>query len=194
MNKMILMAASFLMGGVAGFFVGRALTEKRCNDRADAEIESVKKAFANRRKKEAEEAENIMKDALQIAEKVGATKILDLKEALRKANEAGYSEKTELADDPKPRVISPEEFGSIPEYEEVSLTYFSDGTLTGDDERPMSEIEIEMSVGKDSLGHFGEYELDSVFVRNDHTKTDYEILKDERSYAELLEEKPYLND
>ena len=50
----------------------------------------------------------------------------------------------------------------------------------------------EESVGKESLTHFGEYEDDSVFVRNDNLKADYEILADKRTYAELLKEKPYL--
>lgn len=33
---------------------------------------------------------------------------------------------------------------------------------------------------------------DSVFVRNDRLKADYEILADPRSYADVLREKPYL--
>ena len=48
------------------------------------------------------------------------------------------------------------------------------------------------TIGKDSLTHFGEYEDDSVFVRNDRLKADYEILMDQRTYAEVLQEKPYL--
>ena len=38
-------------------------------------------------------------------------------------------------------------------------------------------------VGMESLTHFGEYEDDSVFVRNDRLKCDYEILMDERTYS-----------
>lgn len=35
------------------------------------------------------------------------------------------------------------------------------------------------------LNHFGEYEKDSVFVRSDPKRCDYEILRDLRSYAEF---------
>ena len=56
----------------------------------------------------------------------------------------------------------------------------------------MDEDEIEETIGKDSLTHFGEYEDDSVFVRNDRLKVDYEILMDQRGYADVLREKPYL--
>ena len=37
----------------------------------------------------------------------------------------------------------------------------------------------------DALNHFGEYEEDSVFVRSDPKRCDYEILRDLRSYAEF---------
>ena len=43
-----------------------------------------------------------------------------------------------------------------------------------------------MMVGLDSLTHFGQYEDDSVYVRNDERMTDYEILLDIRGYWELV--------
>lgn len=42
--------------------------------------------------------------------------------------------------------------------------------------------ELESTVGVDSLNHFGEFEEDSVYVRNDARKCDYEILADEAPY------------
>lgn len=47
-----------------------------------------------------------------------------------------------------------------------------------------------MLLGIDSLNHFGEYEDDSVFVRNDARKCDYEILLDQRTYSEVAEDMP----
>ncbi len=46
--------------------------------------------------------------------------------------------------------------------------------------------DIEETVGIDSLTHFGEYEDDSVFVRNDERKCDYEILLDHRDYEDCV--------
>lgn len=77
-------------------------------------------------------------------------------------------------------VISPEEFSEDEEYTAVSLTYFADGILS--DEHGVIIENIEDIIG-DGLNHFGEYEDDSVFVRNDKTRCDYEILRDEREYA-----------
>lgn len=89
-------------------------------------------------------------------------------------------------------MISPDDFGTEDGYDEISLTYYADGTVTDDSDHAMSDDEIEETIGKDSLNHFGDYEPDSVFVRNDRLKADYEILADPRSYADVLREKPYL--
>ena len=108
------------------------------------------------------------------------------------AAKLGYTEETKPAPIQAPHVISPDEFGNQDGYDEISLTYYSDGTVTDDNDRAMDEDEIEETIGKDSLSHFGEYEEDSVFVRNERLKADYEILMDQRSYADILREKPYL--
>ena len=40
------------------------------------------------------------------------------------------------------------------------------------------------------MSHFGEYEDDSVFVRNDDRKCDYEILMDQRLYSDVIKGMP----
>lgn len=44
---------------------------------------------------------------------------------------------------------------------------------------------VEEWVGKGSLDTFGEYEDDSVFVRNEELKMDIEILRDVRNYSDV---------
>ena len=39
----------------------------------------------------------------------------------------------------------------------------------------------------DALSHFGEYEDDSVYVRNEDTECDYEILKHDKTFDEIYE-------
>lgn len=84
--------------------------------------------------------------------------------------------------EPRPYVISPSEFGEN-EYDTVSYTLYADGTLADDLDDPV--IDVEDVVGRESLNHFGEYEEDSVFVRNDRLKLDFEILLDERKYSDI---------
>lgn len=101
-------------------------------------------------------------------------------------------QKTELLEDPI-RVVSPDEYGSNEEYEIISLTYYADHILTGDDDREIKEVED--IIGEDALGCFGQYEDDSVFVVNDNHKAYYEILLDPRTYSDVLKTKKYiLND
>lgn len=46
----------------------------------------------------------------------------------------------------------------------------------------------------DGLEHFGEYEEDSVFMRNDAKRCDYEILRDLRTFAEFKRTLPPKHD
>ena len=66
-------------------------------------------------------------------------------------------------------------------YQSESLTLYACGTLTDDFDNPIEDVPA--MVG-DALDHFGEYEDDSVFVRNDQYKCNYEICKDVRTYEQ----------
>lgn len=88
-----------------------------------------------------------------------------------------------------PYVISPEEFGEDEEYEQISLTYYADKVLADENDDPIENIDE--VVGTDSLNHFGEYEDDSVFVRNDKLKSYFEILMCYKTYSEIAKTKPH---
>lgn len=88
----------------------------------------------------------------------------------------------------KPYIISPEEFGDIDEYEKISLTYYADQILADENDGLIENIDD--VVGFDSLSSFGEYEDDSVFVRNDRLMCDYEILLDQRKYMDVIKSMP----
>lgn len=97
--------------------------------------------------------------------------------------ELGYDDNNrEVEEDMKePYVIPPEEFGECG-YAIVSLTMYTDGLVANEKNKLIRNVDE--LIGEDSLTHFGEYEEDSVFVRNDRRKIDYEILKDYRTYEE----------
>ena len=88
----------------------------------------------------------------------------------------------------KPYVIPPEEFDDSDEYAKLSLTYYSDGVLADENDEIVDDINE--TVGADFANHFGEYEDDSVFVRNNRLKCDYEILRDNRSYSDVTGRHP----
>ncbi len=80
------------------------------------------------------------------------------------------------------KVIAPEEFGDYPEFKLISLSYYADGVLADD---KGNKIDIEATVSEEALNTFGEYEDDSVHVRNTKLQTDYEILLDPRCFSEV---------
>lgn len=82
----------------------------------------------------------------------------------------------------KPYVIDPYDFGERDGYRKFELTYYADGTLEDEDYNIVDDVDD--LIGVDSLNTFGRYEDDSVFVRNDKLRSDFQILKDPRTYEE----------
>lgn len=168
----------FTLGAAGGVLAARRFFEEKYARLAQEEIDSVKAAFARREKPAREEPADSGKEK---------TDYRSYAEAL------SYTEKAEEPPiELPPRVIAPDEFGEMDEYDQISLTYYADGTLTDEADRALDEREVEETIGRENLRHFGEYEPDSVFVRNDRLKADYEILLSRGSYAETLAAKPYL--
>lgn len=101
-------------------------------------------------------------------------------------NEEDYTVKIEpQVEHTKPYVISPEEYGAT-EYEMISLTLYADGVLVEDDEDAIID-NPEMIIG-DTLKHFGQFEDDALHVRDENNECDYEILKSEKNYYDLIKE------
>lgn len=98
-----------------------------------------------------------------------------------------YKEEEDEDDMVKPYVIPPEEFGDPDvDYETKSLVMYADKVLVNEYGAVIEDVDN--LVGRDSLNHFGEYEDDSVFVRNEELATDFEILLDNRNYKDISEE------
>ena len=113
--------------------------------------------------------------------------IQDAAANLPQPNAADYYEEGDESMD-EPYVITPEEFSEL-EYEGYAtetLTLYADGVLTDYLDNVIENVDD--VVGEESLEHFGEYEEDTVFVRNDHLMTGYEIQRDYRTYPEVVGE------
>lgn len=181
---------------------------------AEEEIASVKAAYAKREKptteekaghfpkKRTDQSQNCAdrplanikngEQTLEAVSLVNAAKHMDkgsITEYTQRLQEAGYKDYSRTIDEKPsgtpgevPYVISPDEFGELEDYTKVSLTYFADGVLA--DECGEIVDDVEEIIG-DGLDHFGEYEDDSVFVRSDAKRCDYEILKDLRDFSDF---------
>ena len=180
---------SFIIFSI-GVVIGSAVTWKYAKTKyeriAQEEIDSVKEVFSRRNQKDPEEDEEYDRFAEEDNE-VSKEKYLEVLKRKSYRTSLDDEEKTEESEpmkDDRPYVISPDEFSEMPDYEIVSLTYYADGYVTDEDDEIIDDVDD--IIGSESLTHFGEYEDDSVFVRNDRLKTDYEILLDSRNYSDIL--------
>lgn len=92
-----------------------------------------------------------------------------------------------------PYVIGPEESkasppGDIWGYDYIEFTYYSDDILADDRDEKIEESKIADILGTDWKNRFGEVDENIVYVRNDRLKCDYEIVKDNRTYKEVVGE------
>lgn len=174
LNKVVIFAAGAAIGSAVTWKLIKTRYERITNEA----IESVKEVFGRGKHAESQPVD----DTDTEKDKAELTDILQNQSYTNYTKqEKGYAG---TMDAKKPYVIAPEEFGEYDGYEIVSLTYYADGILTDEEDDAIEDIES--IVGADSLNHFGEYEDDSVFVRNDARKTDYEILLDTREYANII--------
>lgn len=178
--------AMFALGAAVGSFATWKIIKDKYERIAQEEIDSVKQVFSKR----AEKLNNEFDEAQQKPKKDDSNQAIandKYKNILNKHNYTKYSEsetkEAHSMDEFEPYVIPPEEFGELDDYETISLTYYSDGMLTDDQDNIIEDVVG--AVGWDYEDHFGEYEDDSVFIRNDARKCDYEILRDERCYRDL---------
>lgn len=181
----------FVFGAAVGSAATWLYAKKKYAQLAQEEIDSVKKVFSNRYgKTTVKESESVQQENEYAARIHGngymnysdAENTTEAKRTVRKPTER-------VGKDYFAYVITPEEFGEFDEYEKISLTYYDDQILA--DENADIVEDIEETVGIESLTHFGEYEDDSVFVRNDIRKCDYEILLDHRNYSDVIKKKPH---
>lgn len=172
MKGLLINTVVFIAGVSLGAAVSWKLLEEKYKQITNEEIESVKEVY--RKKFEA----NVKITDVEVTVKKDEPVKKEYSDLVKKL---GYSDEEVTKEvKKKPYVIPPEDFGELDDYDTVSLTYYADGVLTDDQDEPIEDVE--KLVGKDFATHYGEYEDDAVYIRNDELQTDYEILKDVRNY------------
>ncbi len=187
---------AFIVGAGIGSVCTWHLLKRKYELIAQEEIDSVKAAYATR-----EIGKGLVEgfcDGLKVAEDrtLKDENDVDFKKYASIIQKEGYTDYSRRGEEKKgeafvekPYVISPGEFGEFEEYEKISLTYYADEVLADENDEEVDDVDE--IVGEESLNHFGEYEDDSVFVRNDRLKCDYEILLDHRNYLDVAKTRPH---
>ena len=187
-------ALSKLLIFASGAAIGSVVTWKIITDKYSQIIEEELETVKNEILEELDAKDEFEDDAPEddedktaynnIIENCGYKNYSNRTPAKQVVPEEKEEKEEEIEDMDKPYVISPDDFEDNDDYDVVSLIYYSDKILADEDDNVIEDVEG--TVGEDSLKHFGEYEDDSVFVRDDAHKTDYEILLDDRKFADIL--------
>lgn len=184
-----------------GVFIGGFLTwdffKTKYEKIADEEIASVKETFEHREPRpdknyNVEEAlkgnDTYINVSPGVAERV--IQIIDSNGYRNYSNTAIETDKKGGTADmelKQPYVITPEQYEDNVDYTKVSLTWYNDEVLEDDWGNVLDPDDV---IGSDALKTFGQYEKDSVFVRDDDEQIDYEVLLDTRSYKETYGHDP----
>ena len=184
-----------------GVFIGGFLTwdffKTKYEKIADEEIASVKETFDHREPRpdknyKVEEAlkgnDEYINVSPGVAERI--IKIIDSNGYRNYSNTAIETDKKGGTADmelKQPYVITPEQYEDNVDYTKVSLTWYNDEVLEDDWGNVLDPDDV---IGSDALKTFGQYEKDSVFVRDDDEQIDYEVLLDTRSYKETYGHDP----
>lgn len=186
---------AFVAGAAVGYFAANYLLKDKYEKRFQQEVSSTIEAFKSNKKDD----EVTHKD-----EKLKAVSdevvVADIKEYAKNIGKHDYSEvkddkpseknKDDGIDHTKPYVITEEEVDAYMNYSITQWNYYADGVLTDENNEVVEDVST--TIGKEAFEHLKKTSESAIYVRNDLLELDYEILKNEMTYAELLEEKPYL--
>lgn len=194
MNRFTVAVISAVLGISGGFAGGWFLAKKKYEGIADKEVESVKKSLIDFYEPK-KDTTKPMKTSGVIDGKVKIDKIKEPGQTKTVENYTDYGKQYRSKDDKRvidvkndgqreygrsdPYVISPHDFETSSN-KTVTLWYSDDNVLYDDNGNEIRQY-TDM-IGNDALTHFGEYEEDSVYVRNDVQCIDYEILLDHKIY------------
>lgn len=185
MSKGFVFTFAFAIGAAVGSVVTCKLVKNKYEQIAREEIEEVRAYYTE--KTESEPTEDTDSDSDEDSDTDDKEMSKEEERIEYSSIASNYTTDDEGGETPvsrrEPYVISPAEFGEDDAYENETLIYYNDGVLADRDGNRIEDIES--CIGYESLNHFGEYEDDSVYVRNDDTMMEYEVLLDESNYADL---------
>ena len=190
MKNSLLCVLVFSLGATVGSLVTYKALATKFNQMLEDELEAAREYYAVNKKTEDDKSEYGVEDTkveTDVAENEEESDTVKDMQHYEKLLEKYRDKEDEVMC--TPYVIAPDEFGEIDGYETYELTYYADGVLADENDEPIEDVDE--LIGKNSLKQFGRFEEDSVHVRDESIKTDYEILRDQRRYVDVVGTKPH---
>ena len=171
----------FLGGAAIGSVVTWKLLEKKYSDLADEEIESVIETF-NRKREEleskneekSESYDTILEDNnyITIDENDGEVEVKTTQKTSKKSKNI---KKDQI------RTITADEYGELDDYGTKTWIYYADDVLSDEFD---NVVETPSMFLGEALTSIDKEDDESLYVRNDILKCDYEVIKSEKNYED----------
>lgn len=170
----------FALGLVIGVVSTKSYFEKKYKAIADEEIESCKKVFCDRKENEEEKKETKEEDYF----KKSKSDVIGYDDYYKKG--AHVEElTTQFPVEEEPYEIGEDEFESDMDYSKVSLNYYlEDGVLIYEESEEIAEDD--KTCGIENLDDFVRVPDRTAYFRDPKLKIDYEVVKIDGSYKELI--------
>ena len=189
---------TFIAGLAIGAGVTYVIQKNRYEEMIQEEVEDLREHYKKEgkstykydgEKMSKEECEESLKKETSVEEcDFNAERIkreAEYDEELKKYNYASNDD-SETEKFNSPYVVNPQEFASLSGYDVISYNYYDDDIIANDDNEELDEENISWTLGmstEEVQAQFGIYEDDSVYVRNEQLKTDFEILRQNENYT-----------
>ena len=178
MNNTLSNLVIFAVGAAIGSAVTWQFVKTKYEQIANEEIKSVKEMYARRVREDdtLDKLENGIKEYVDLVTKEGYT---------------NYANEKDVEEVETRYIIQPEDFDTLDDYDAISLTCYADGVVVDDYDEVIEKSDVDEMLGENFSDWFGEYDDDSVYIRNDVRECDYEVLRDVRNYADVFNTNPY---
>jgi hypothetical protein len=187
-SSLLTFSAGIIIGGVGAYFVTNKLAKDKFEAELQAEIDDVKEYYKLLRK---EGQYSSPETVAPKSQKETYKEIMDnyiYGEPVESTTYVEVTEEEEVIDKSKPYVISLKSYMEDREdMDKQCVTYFEGDDVLCDDRETVIP-DIETTIGNDACTKFGQDSEDEnvVYVRNEQINTDFEVVRDPRSFSEVV--------
>lgn len=183
----------FLGGLITGAVMTYFAMKNKCEEYIQNEIKEVKDELHNMHNDDVIDVDKTeeVNDTEEVKDTENVENHQEYNELINEYAPENEVEINEIKRENDPRfahIVTPEDFGSIEGYDYDSLYWHPNNVVTNNtDTEIIDSDELYNLVGmswSEIKSHFGEYEDDTVFVRNNDLKCDYEILRTIEDFEE----------
>lgn len=198
MNTFWKVSLAFASGLIIGGFATKKYIEYKDNqyyveeiveeeyEENETEVEEIKKAEDNIVKERVNYNKIKSVNDEEYNRLLNELKYTSEQEAMEILGDMVYTDNpTQTVDENKPYNISQDDFEDLDGYDSDEYTYYSDGYVTDSYGMPISEEDIVNTIGEDFDSYFGTYDDNQIWVRNEHLKMDFSVIKDLDKFVDV---------